>query len=190
MLSKLIDLAEAKARGLKQYFTGKPCGRGHVAERFVANRKCCECNTAQMKQYWEDNRERLTEQSRVCHKTHSQLDAQRKRNRERMRVDNMSVERVERKRHVERVNGAATKAAKLRATPAWADLKAIQAIYKQAQDLTQRTGTIYHVDHIVPLKSTLVCGLHVPANLRPLPATENTSKGNRWWPGHPDEVTK
>ena len=30
----------AKAQGLKRYFTGRPCGRGHVAERFVADGRC------------------------------------------------------------------------------------------------------------------------------------------------------
>ena len=33
----------AKAQGLKRYFTGHPCGRGHVAERFVADGRCVQC---------------------------------------------------------------------------------------------------------------------------------------------------
>jgi hypothetical protein len=34
---------EARDQGLKHYFTGKPCGRGHVAPRFVSIAKCTIC---------------------------------------------------------------------------------------------------------------------------------------------------
>jgi len=39
----IINRAEAKAKGLKRYFTGKPCGQGHIAERIVSNRACVSC---------------------------------------------------------------------------------------------------------------------------------------------------
>jgi hypothetical protein len=68
------------------------------------------------------------------------------------------------------------KAAKLQATPVWADEEKIRAVYKEAA----RLG--HDVDHIVPLRSPLVCGLHVQDNLRPLPAADNRAKRNRWWP--------
>lgn len=186
-MKKLISSKEAAEQGLARYFTGKPCKNGHVTERFVKNRHCCECNNARMQKYWNDNREKLNLLARVESKTSEQIEAQRKRNRERMRVENLAADKLIRKRQNERISGAATKAAKLRATPAWADLSEISCIYKEAERLTQETGIPYHVDHIVPLKSPLVCGLHTPANLTPLPASENCSKGNRWWPGHPNE---
>lgn len=69
---------------------------------------------------------------------------------------------------------------KLSATPAWADLEAIRAIY----DLADEIGNV-HVDHIVPLRSKLVCGLHVHWNLQILSPQENMSKGNWWWPDMP-----
>jgi hypothetical protein len=39
----LISRIEAKAQGLKRYFTGKPCKRGHVAERYVSTPTCVVC---------------------------------------------------------------------------------------------------------------------------------------------------
>jgi hypothetical protein len=38
--------AEAKALGLKRFFTGEPCSHGHVAERGVSSRRCTECGRA------------------------------------------------------------------------------------------------------------------------------------------------
>lgn len=68
---------------------------------------------------------------------------------------------------------------KMQATPAWADLTAIKAFYKEAATLRKQTGTKWHVDHVIPLKHPLVCGLHVAANLQVIPGAENQSKGNR-----------
>lgn len=43
-MQEIISRAEAKARGLKRYFTGVPCKRGHVAERYVNKSTCAECD--------------------------------------------------------------------------------------------------------------------------------------------------
>lgn len=71
------------------------------------------------------------------------------------------------------------------AVPIWSDEAAIRAIYEKAKRVSEATGIRHDVDHIVPLQSPIVCGLHVPANLQPLPHLENSSKGNRWWPDMP-----
>lgn len=41
---KLISRKEAVDRGLKFYFTGKPCVRGHISNRYTAKSYCLECS--------------------------------------------------------------------------------------------------------------------------------------------------
>lgn len=62
------------------------------------------------------------------------------------------------------------------ATPKWADKELIRDMYIEAkyQQL--------HVDHIVPLKSPFVCGLHVEANLQLCDPVVNIKKKNKFWP--------
>ncbi len=77
---------------------------------------------------------------------------------------------------------AKRRSTKLNATPSWANLKEIKAIYKKAAQLNKTTQTKWHVDHIDPLQSALVCGLHVTENLQILPASMNCSKSNKFRP--------
>lgn len=71
------------------------------------------------------------------------------------------------------------RASKLQATPAWANKDKIEEFYYTAQMLGMHTGEFYHVDHIIPLKSKLVCGLHCEANLQVLLGVDNLKKHNR-----------
>lgn len=70
-------------------------------------------------------------------------------------------------------------AAKLNAIPSWANHEAINRHYENSRYLTEVTGHLHHVDHIIPLRGELVCGLHVENNLRAVPHFLNTRKGNR-----------
>jgi hypothetical protein len=64
------------------------------------------------------------------------------------------------------------KANKRKATPVWANNKLIQNIYKNCPE-----G--FHVDHIYPLRSPIMCGLHVENNLQYLKAEQNIAKNNK-----------
>ena len=70
----------------------------------------------------------------------------------------------------------------LKAKPLWAIDFFMDEAYKLADIRTKATGIKWQVDHIVPLRSKKVCGLHVHNNLRVIPAIENNRKGNRFWP--------
>lgn len=74
-------------------------------------------------------------------------------------------------------------ARKLSATPPWANLIKIQAAYDFASLMTLETGEPWEVDHIYPLISDRICGLHCEFNLAVIPARLNRAKGNRFWPG-------
>jgi hypothetical protein len=42
-MTQIITRAQAKAKGLSLYFTGKACAHGHVTERRVVGGKCLQC---------------------------------------------------------------------------------------------------------------------------------------------------
>lgn len=71
------------------------------------------------------------------------------------------------------------KKVKRNAQPEWADKEAIRLVYKKARELG------FTVDHIVPLQSKIVCGLHVWHNLQVIDAELNKIKSNRYWPDMP-----
>jgi len=72
----------------------------------------------------------------------------------------------------------ARRCAKAARTPQWADLKKIRAIYAEAARIQSDTGRRMHVDHVIPLRGKLVCGLHIAENLRIVPAEVNWAKNN------------
>ena len=81
------------------------------------------------------------------------------------------------------------RAAKKNAIPKWANSEwesfATKEIYELANIRSLLTGVKFQVDHIVPLQSSKVQGLHCVANLQILESTTNISKGNRVWPDMP-----
>lgn len=63
------------------------------------------------------------------------------------------------------------------ATPVWSDLDKINKVYANcSDDMT--------VDHIIPITSPIVCGLHVSWNMQYLTRSANSKKGNSLPPPH------
>lgn len=73
-------------------------------------------------------------------------------------------------------------------TPEWltdAHYEEIKTTYEFAAKITEETGVLHHVDHIVPLCGRTVSGLHVPWNLSVITAKDNLRKNNTTWPDKP-----
>lgn len=68
------------------------------------------------------------------------------------------------------------------ATPPWVDYSEVRAFWLASRVATEMTGIQHSVDHTVPLRHPLVCGLNVPWNLCVIPLEENRLKGNNTWP--------
>ena len=85
--------------------------------------------------------------------------------------------------HIINKASAKRKASKLDRTPSWLtddDLWIINEIYDLAAKRTKMHGFKWHVDHIIPLQGKLVSGLHVPANMQVISATDNHRKNNKY----------
>jgi hypothetical protein len=199
---EVISREAAKAAGLKFFFTGKPCRNGHDVERYVSTGKCLDCRSSVKKTYYQKNTEKVLSANRT-YKTENPDKCKSMYNaeyssayyaanreaclkRERQKDPKISRERVRKwkqdnpdKRAAQR---GTRRAIEKNAVPKWLTKEhrsQIAAIYAEARRRTKETGVPHHVDHIIPLSSKEVCGLHVPWNLRAIPAEENIRKSNK-----------
>lgn len=81
-------------------------------------------------------------------------------------------------RHADRIRVNNNARARHKRRPAWANQFFIKEIYRLAQLRTRMIGVKHVVDHVIPIKHPLVCGLHVETNLRVVPELVNARKGN------------
>lgn len=93
-----------------------------------------------------------------------------------------------------RLKAARRRAQKRKACPDW--LSTLQKLEIQTFYQHSKEG-ILEVDHIIPLKNSMVCGLHVPWNLQLLTPHENalknnsfdgTNENNEWRSGLPNLI--
>jgi 5-methylcytosine-specific restriction endonuclease McrA len=181
---------EAKEQGAKYYYTGEPCKHGHVALRKTKG-ACVEC----LKIEWQKGNEVRAEYFKTYNKKEEVKDRKNEwyvANRDqviaqaKLRPYEVTKEykRTWKERNLVWVR-ADTKARRRKhrqATPKWLSSKQkaeIRQLYQIAITMTKTTGEQYVVDHIVPLRSDDVCGLHVPWNLRVITQEENLKKSNK-----------
>jgi hypothetical protein len=72
------------------------------------------------------------------------------------------------------------RSSKLQATPIWYETDKIATLYSKAQYWSNMLYCNIQVDHIIPLISDTVCGLHCFDNLQLLERSLNCSKGNNY----------
>ena len=181
--------AEAKAAGAKHYFTGEPCKHGHIAPRKTKG-TCVECLRLEWAASNEKRAEYFAERNRseeVKHKKHEWYLENKESVIARAKVQPPEKKREYRNAWKERntvmvlADNKARRRKHREATPPWITRKQkseIRALYQIAITMTKTTGEQYVVDHIYPLRSDVVCGLHVPWNLRVITRAENLQKSN------------
>lgn len=181
---------EAMQLGLPHYFTGKPCGRGHIAPRKTKG-ACTEClqedwkkANETRKEYFQqyNNSERGKEIKRRYYEENKEVvlaraarrpDEAKNRYKAKYKQNNPDLYRALTNQRRRRTR---------QATPPWTTLehkKQIREKYLLALAMTKETGVPYVVDHIIPLHGEEVCGLHVPWNLQVMTREDNLRKSNK-----------
>lgn len=158
-----ISIEQATKEGLKHYFTGKPCKRGHISKRYLINKECVNCRAEKTQSYKESG---YFKNYRIENKEKEQQY------RKKYKTENKNKTNA---------NTAKRRSLKAQRTPKWCDENKVKYFYTLAQYFEFITlGIKYHVDHIIPLNGDTVCGLHVDNNLQILRADQNLTKNNKW----------
>lgn len=178
---------QARETNSTYYYTGKPCKHGHFDKRDT-KKGCCqscrkidwakenkrrkdlpesEASKQSKRKYYEKNRDL------VIARALARPEKDKRRYRRTWKKNNPELNRM---------SNNAWKRRQKDACPDWlseGDRKRINNIYLEAQKISKATGERYVVDHIVPIRSDIVCGLHVPWNLRVVSEEINSSKNNK-----------
>lgn len=195
-----ITRKQAKELKLKKYFTGKPCKHGHISDRYTKSARCKMCVdlesekwrktnfckvVEQRKRYYQDNKTIMDTRSTLFRKQHPEKRAEYVKkwadnNKERIK----GYQRKYRLSNQHKCNARTARwiANVKRATPLWSEIGEIEQVYQECRNISKQTGNPHEVDHIIPIHSDYVCGLHCLDNLQIITEKDNRTKNNICWP--------
>jgi len=122
------------------------------------------------KQYSKDNKDKVSKKDAIYYENNKD------------RLQQQTAEYASKNKDLCNAKCAKYNTIKMKAAPKWLTkdhFKQIESLYTKAKELEELDGVKRHVDHIVPLQNKIVCGLHVPWNLRVITAKENMLKSNK-----------
>lgn len=166
--------------------------------RSLNRRTCVSCSSKDRREWYRRNKDsqkelkaRQYQKYKTRHWDEIKKRAKEWRDTHRERCNEATKRSFEKNREYYRAENTSFQSAKRasvkQATPKWRNKFFINEIYGLSKLRSKVTGYGWHVDHIVPLLSPLVCGLHVEHNLQVIPARTNIRKRNRFWPDMPKE---
>jgi 5-methylcytosine-specific restriction endonuclease McrA len=189
---------EAQTLGATHYFTGEPCKHGHIAPRKTKG-ACIEClrvewqksNVTRAEYFQQYNKSEAGQEAKqryyeanrlaVIARAQARPTEEKRAYRDAWKVNNLTAVRADTKNRRRKHR---------QATPPWLTRRQkteMRAMYQIAITMSKTTGERYVVDHIWPLRSDFVSGLHVPWNLRVVTQEENALKSNKL-PGDSDAL--
>lgn len=146
----------------------------HPTAKFGVSNKCRECAKAYNKMHYSENKEHCILKAKKW--IESNPEAAKKHfaaSKKRARINHPERKIAENVARVDYVK---------RATPPWANKFFISEAYHLAKLREKVVGGKWHVDHVIPLRGKLVCGLHVENNLQVIPASINVHKHAKFTP--------
>lgn len=163
----VMSRATAKSRGIKLYFTGDPCKKGHIAQRRTSTSECMRCHAERLKEWRGKNKGHVDaynaayqaenrEYFRTWHNRNYEKSMASKRRRSRMKANGCL-----------RVND-----------PTWQLINKtrLNHLREAAKQYEEWTGIKFEVDHIIPIIDDKVCGLHWHGNWQLIPMQLNRQK--------------
>ena len=182
------DINKAKQLGFTYYHTERRCKHGHYSPRYTSTKACVTCaniwrierkrlNPERAKEYFREYDQKRFPDRKAYYRQYY-LDNRR-------RIDRRVAANPKSKAIKASANSRrkeVIKYANLYPNDQALQLK-IQKIYEQ-MSLMRREGSKVCVDHIIPIVSKTVCGLHAPWNMRIIDQGSNIRKSNRYSQNH------